>query len=92
MATNLALHQPAFDDVGPAAATGAMAPILSGEAALVGVGEAAASRLGLAGLDSAASIQTGVFGIVGAAADAGINRSGIFAPGQAAAASAPKLK
>ncbi len=79
--TNLASGQPALDDVRHSALIGAAAPLLSGEAALVGVG--AAARVGLPTLaDAALSAQTGVFGALGAAADAGVNRSGEFAPRQ----------
>ncbi len=83
--TNLATGQPTFDDVGNGALIGGAAPLLSGEAALVGLGEAGAATYGLSGLADWASLQTGVFGALGTAADAGVNQSGVFAPGTAAA-------
>jgi hypothetical protein len=65
--TNKALGNPTYQDVGTGALVGGLAPMLSGETALVGMGGAA--EAGLPALtDYVLSAQTGIGGVVGTAA------------------------
>jgi RHS repeat-associated protein len=67
IATNLAEGNPAFQEVTTGALVGGLAPVLSGETALVGMGGAAAR--GLPALtDYVLSAQTGIGGVLGTAA------------------------
>ena len=69
IATNRALGNPTYQDVGTGVLVGGLAPVLSGETALVGIGGAAAR--GLPALtDYLLSAQTGIGGVLGTAATA----------------------
>jgi RHS repeat-associated protein len=80
VATNWLEGQPASNNAGTAALIGFAAPLLSGEAALIGLSEQTAAAYGLEGALDWLTAQTGVFAVLGATVDAGVDQLGIFSP------------